>query len=454
MSEYYKVLKHDLSFVATSSSEGRRAVYDKKRRSVVGDLNGQDSRFLKKEDIKNGLELESAIRKVEMEILHAKLRELPGHEGLQSSELVSASICSTINNNSQGEVLDFLQRIQQQHGVEGSVLPSLYTMAHSGGSISATFIIPRELENQRKPIQQQIEGPVSSISASEEVIAIDQIKDVSHNSSDRIWNAYRLGYKKSFILPSLLLAGTMTGIAAFALLYGYFSSHSIRFGTAIKKTSEVATQKGIDRVVSRTFLGEFIDNVAVSKKEATSHPKHLISPYKVHIVKEGFSNAGDLSKEPDGYATWRVTRIVKKIGEPSTTALQGDIKLVNSSSGLAMSIRRNMDTSVAASYIIELRFPNAEKFQGKRIADIDGISVRLNKNDVGRPLLGVTAKITDGLFWIALSNNKDDVEHNLTLIKNAKWWSVPILYKTGERAAVLMAIPEKINLISEVFSLQ
>jgi hypothetical protein len=52
----------------------------------------------------------------------------------------------------------------------------------------------------------------------------------------------------------------------------------------------------------------------------------------------------------------------------------------------------------------------------------------------GQPVVGASAKVADGLFWIALSAAPSDVENNLKVLKEGAWVDLPIVYDTGQRA--------------------
>jgi hypothetical protein len=52
----------------------------------------------------------------------------------------------------------------------------------------------------------------------------------------------------------------------------------------------------------------------------------------------------------------------------------------------------------------------------------------------GQPLVGASAKFTDGMFWIALSAADQDIASNLALLRDRNWLDLPFVYDTGQRA--------------------
>ena len=56
----------------------------------------------------------------------------------------------------------------------------------------------------------------------------------------------------------------------------------------------------------------------------------------------------------------------------------------------------------------------------------------------GDALIGVSVKVADGYFWVALSNLPDEQERNLTLLRDRGWIDIPMLYENGKRAILTL----------------
>src|SRR5215213_445755 len=67
MAEYYAVLKKAVAGLDSGSAEARRAVYDKARNALIGQLKAIDPPLPASEISRQRLELEEAIRRVERE---------------------------------------------------------------------------------------------------------------------------------------------------------------------------------------------------------------------------------------------------------------------------------------------------------------------------------------------------------------------------------------------------
>ena len=49
-------------------------------------------------------------------------------------------------------------------------------------------------------------------------------------------------------------------------------------------------------------------------------------------------------------------------------------------------------------------------------------------------MIGASAKVADGFFWIALSARDADVAANTALLAGRNWIDLPFVYSSGQRA--------------------
>jgi hypothetical protein len=101
---------------------------------------------------------------------------------------------------------------------------------------------------------------------------------------------------------------------------------------------------------------------------------------------------------------------------------------------IRMSIRKNSDTTLPASHLVEIQVQTPADFPGRGIKGIPRIVMKQAEDARGQPVVGASAKVADGLFWIALSAAPSDVENNLKVLKEGAWVDLPIIYDTGQRA--------------------
>ena len=135
-----------------------------------------------------------------------------------------------------------------------------------------------------------------------------------------------------------------------------------------------------------------------------------------------------------GFAVWHTDNVVSP-GQPQTPVVQADIHIPDLGMTVRLDLRRNADKSLPASHTIELAFRLPADFRHGGIANVPGILMKDSETARGRPLNGVSMKIADNLFLIGLTNaDTENIQRNLQLMREQKWFDVPIVYSDGKRA--------------------
>ncbi len=80
------------------------------------------------------------------------------------------------------------------------------------------------------------------------------------------------------------------------------------------------------------------------------------------------------------------------------------------------------------------RYRRAGGFPRQRVRSVPRLVMKPTEEARGQPLVGASAKVADGFFWIALSSIDADVKSNLGLLKDRDWIDLPFVYETGQRA--------------------
>ena len=112
----------------------------------------------------------------------------------------------------------------------------------------------------------------------------------------------------------------------------------------------------------------------------------------------------------------------------------GNIDVPERGLKIKMTIRRNTDQTLPASHVVEVVVDAPASFPGKGIRDVPRLVMKPAEDARGQPLIGASAKVADGFFWIALSGETQDVTANLKLLKERGWIDLPLVYETGQRA--------------------
>ena len=137
-----------------------------------------------------------------------------------------------------------------------------------------------------------------------------------------------------------------------------------------------------------------------------------------------------------GTVTWRVDSVPGAPGQPNTVAVRADVDIPDVKMKASLSMQRNLDESLPASHLIDLRFTILPGSTVAPIKQIDNIQMRREDSASGDPLLGVARPVRDNFFFIALAKGDTYVARNLELIRTRAWIDIPILLTDGKLAKI------------------
>jgi hypothetical protein len=129
-----------------------------------------------------------------------------------------------------------------------------------------------------------------------------------------------------------------------------------------------------------------------------------------------------------GSAIWRTETI--SLGHGPELAIRADVEIPERKLGMIWSLRRNTDSRVPASHMIEMRF----KLQpDENISNVPGMLLQSGAQSVA--FKGLVVKVIDGWFFLmGLSAVDADREHNVQLLlKERAWLHIPVVYSDGHR---------------------
>jgi len=112
----------------------------------------------------------------------------------------------------------------------------------------------------------------------------------------------------------------------------------------------------------------------------------------------------------------------------------GNVEVPERALKIKLAIRRNTDETLPASHIVEVVVDAPSDFPGKGVRDVPRVVFKPSEDARGQPLIGASARVADGFFWIALSGVESDVTANLNLLKDRIWIDLPLVYDSGQRA--------------------
>lgn len=150
-------------------------------------------------------------------------------------------------------------------------------------------------------------------------------------------------------------------------------------------------------------------------------------------------NASDPKAQPTssaGRVTWRLEPVNGEQGEPLQNAVRANVEFPDAGLTLAMTIKKNLDSTLPASHTVELAFTNFGKGEKRGVQDIGLLQLKDEANARGSPVSGLPVRVRDNLFLIGLSNLPTDIERNTDLLLRQNWLDLALKYRSGQRAVL------------------
>lgn len=136
----------------------------------------------------------------------------------------------------------------------------------------------------------------------------------------------------------------------------------------------------------------------------------------------------------DGTVVWSFVNEPALPGDKPVPQIRGDIEIPETGLKMRLSIHKNDDQALPASHIVEFSFDVPPSFAGKFIDAAPGMIAKQTEEARGDTITGAVAKVSDSLFWLALSGLEQDVARNIQLLKDRPWMDIPIRYGNRRRA--------------------
>ncbi len=163
---------------------------------------------------------------------------------------------------------------------------------------------------------------------------------------------------------------------------------------------------------------------AEEQTAALQQPTQSIVAQRAIYYFQGTENSP--GKVAQGTVTWAETT---RDGAP---AVQATLRLAEQDVATTVTIYKNDDQSLPASHLVEVQFSG--NLGPTPIQRVPALVLKQTEQARGQPLTGAAVPVTGELFWIALSDDPEQVAKNLQLLREGSWFDIPILFNDGTRA--------------------
>lgn len=124
--------------------------------------------------------------------------------------------------------------------------------------------------------------------------------------------------------------------------------------------------------------------------------------------------------------------------ETGLPTLVGKASIPARNLGVDVLIRKNVDSTLPASHLMEISFKVSDSFIGGSVAGLPGVLLKNEELVQGAPLVGASARVVGNSFLFALSASPEDTTANSELLTSRKWIDLAVIYATGKRAIITL----------------
>lgn len=156
-----------------------------------------------------------------------------------------------------------------------------------------------------------------------------------------------------------------------------------------------------------------------------------VLPQAAILYEEG--PTAEESRAVRGGTSWRIQE-----QDGGLPVIIGRVEVPARRLSVDLTIRKNEDASLSASHLVEMSFAAPPQAVGGGIEDVPALLLKSSEEAQGELMASVSVKVSDTLFWIALSAAAEDVAKNMELLGSRTWFDLPVRYKNGRRAIITL----------------
>lgn len=195
----------------------------------------------------------------------------------------------------------------------------------------------------------------------------------------------------------------------------------VNSAAAVPTTPAPTEQAAVELPPTAAPLETGLDQGASQEQAGTN----LVEQRAIYYYQGAEGQAGQAS---DGTATWA------QITKDDRPAIQATLKIPQRNATVTVTIYKNYDSTLPASHLVEVNFNG--KLSESAIQRVPALVLKQTEQARGQPLAGAAVPVTNELFWIALSNDQDEVVRNVQLLREGSWFDIPILFADQTRALI------------------
>ena len=168
----------------------------------------------------------------------------------------------------------------------------------------------------------------------------------------------------------------------------------------------------------------------------TTSPSAMEAAQRAVLYEENKADSESPRAIP-GSTVWRLETPPSGQGQSTETAVRSVTEVPEAGLRLHLVIRRNLDPTLPASHIIELTFTTPNE-PGRSVRDVGLPQLKTDEAGRGTPLFGLPVPVKENVFLVGLSNVPRDIDSNTDLFLQRNWIDLPIHFASGLRAILMI----------------
>jgi len=372
MADYYPLIARAVEGLPEQTPDKRRAVYERARTALIGQLRSLDPPLSEAEIQQEGRSLDEAITRVEADYAAPAGFDADAFSNMLADDQPASA-------GSRGPV----------HGL-------------------------------RAPAPQASEEDAAEETYAEPAVARPKIDSRPHPAMQG------KGRARTIIFGSVL-ALVIAAIAAFAFLWRDKPED-------LAPEAPVAEAPQQPAPPADAKINERVGGQAPPPTAPATAPRQEAGAVQRAVFYEEDPTNPQAPKALVGRVTWRLEDVNPGQGQPLEKAVNALIEVPDAGLTMRMVLRRNLDTTLPASHTVELTFTTRAGDANRVIRDVGLLQFKDEEAARGTPVAGLPVPVRENLFLIGLSNLQVDVARNTQLFVRRNWIDLPVRMASGQRA--------------------
>ncbi|WP_346911636.1 hypothetical protein [uncultured Roseibium sp.] len=197
-------------------------------------------------------------------------------------------------------------------------------------------------------------------------------------------------------------------------------------------TPEVAapvTTPSVPQIVASTGEGE--------KQDTPPAPEGTAAVAQRSILYEEGAGENGAGTASQGEVVWAIKEETDLDGKKQEI-LTAEVRIPERNVSVDIRLKPNEDSSLPASHLVEIKYNFPKDFPAGDVQNVPGLVMKPTEQARGDALIGASVKVSEGYFWIALSNISSERERNIGLLRERGWIDIPMLYDNGKRGILTL----------------